>query len=65
MDKLLVTPEEAAGLLGIGRTRVYRLMATGELRSVLIGRSRRLPTDGLIEFVVRLKTTAPLCVDEG
>ena len=33
VPKLLVSPEEAAAVLSIGRTRVYRLIATGELRS--------------------------------
>lgn len=58
MDKLLLTPEEAAEVLGIGRTRVFRLMATGELRSLLIGRSRRIPADALPEFVAVLEAVA-------
>jgi excisionase family DNA binding protein len=49
--RLLVTPAEAADALGIGRTRVYELMAAGTLRSVKIGRSRRIPVQALIEFV--------------
>jgi excisionase family DNA binding protein len=41
-ELLLLTPEEAAGLLRIGRTTVYALMKAGELRPVHIGRSCRL-----------------------
>jgi len=38
MDKLLLTPTEAATALGIGRSKVYELMQTGQLQSVHIGR---------------------------
>jgi excisionase family DNA binding protein len=34
---LLVTADEAARILGIGRTSVYRLMQTGDLRPVKLG----------------------------
>lgn len=54
MDALLLTPVEAARGLGIGRTKVYELMAAGALRSVKIGRARRVPASALAEFVARL-----------
>lgn len=54
MDALLLTPVEAARALGIGRTKVYELMAGGVLRSVKIGTARRVPADALGEFVARL-----------
>ncbi len=53
-DQLLVTPEEAARRLSIGRTTVYELMASGELQSVSIGRCRRVPVISLSSFVGRL-----------
>ena len=56
--KLLVSPEDAADVLSIGRTRLFRLIATGQLRSVLIGRSRRIPVSALIEFVERSEAEA-------
>jgi excisionase family DNA binding protein len=43
MDKLLLTPTEAATALGIGRSKVYELMQTGQLESVHIGACRRVP----------------------
>jgi excisionase family DNA binding protein len=43
MDKLLLRPKEAAELIGIGRTKVFELMRTGQLESVRIGSSRRIP----------------------
>ena len=57
-DQLLVTPEEAARRLSVGRTTIYELMASGELQSVNIGRCRRVPLSALRSFVARL-------VDEG
>lgn len=53
MEKLLLTAEEAAAALGIGRTRVFALIRAGELRSLKIGASRRIPSDALDEFVRR------------
>jgi excisionase family DNA binding protein len=50
-DALLVTPEEAAQLLRVGRTTVYALMKTGDLRPVHIGRSCRLPRGELQRYV--------------
>ena len=49
--RLLLTPADAARALSISRTRVYELMASGRLRSVKIGRSRRIPVDALGAFV--------------
>ena len=34
MDKLLLTPMEAADMLGVGRSKVYELMRAGALGSV-------------------------------
>ncbi|MGD0875693.1 MAG: helix-turn-helix domain-containing protein [Acidimicrobiales bacterium] len=53
-DQLLVTPEEAARRLSVGRTTIYELMASGELQSVSIGRCRRVPVTSLSLFVNRL-----------
>jgi excisionase family DNA binding protein len=52
---LLLTVERAAERLEIGRTKVFELMATGELESVLIGRLRRIPADALRSYVDRLR----------
>jgi excisionase family DNA binding protein len=52
--KLLLTPEEAAAMLSVGRTRVYELIANGELAAIRIGRSRRIPVLVLERFVRQL-----------
>jgi excisionase family DNA binding protein len=58
-DQLLLTPEEAARVLRVGRTTVYALMKIGELRAVYIGRSCRLPAAELERYVGRLETRRP------
>lgn len=54
MENLLLRPEEVAEMLGIGRSKVYELMADGRLTNVAIGRSRRVPREAVAEFVSRL-----------
>ncbi len=58
-DPLLLTPEEAATVLRVGRKTVYALMKAGELRPVHIGRSCRLPRAELERFVRRLESPQP------
>jgi excisionase family DNA binding protein len=53
-DQLLYTPEGAAAKLASGRTTIYELMRSGELRSVKIGRSRRIPAGALTDYVNKL-----------
>ena len=55
---LLVRPEDAARVLGVGRTKVYELMRSGALRSVRVGGLRRIPVAALNEFVTRLEEEA-------
>ncbi|MER7815228.1 helix-turn-helix domain-containing protein [Streptomyces sp. NPDC096153] len=52
---LLLTAEEAARRLGIGRTTCYALIASGELESVKVGSLRRIPADALAVYVARLR----------
>jgi excisionase family DNA binding protein len=54
MEKLLLSPEEAAEVLGVGRSRVYDLMRTRQLHSVRIGKSRRVPVAAVHAYVERL-----------
>lgn len=54
--RLVLTIEEAAERLGIGRTLMYALVSAGEVESVRIGRLRRVPTDALDAYVMRLRT---------
>lgn len=58
MEKVLLTPEEAADALSLGRTKVYQLIAEGVLRSVRIGKSRRVPVAALDDLVRALDDQA-------
>ncbi|WP_327355021.1 excisionase family DNA-binding protein [Streptomyces sp. NBC_01304] len=51
----LLTVEEAARRLRIGRTLCYRLIGSGELESVPVGRLRRVPPEAVHEYVTRLR----------
>jgi|GEM_PF-1315254 len=51
VDRMLYTPTEAAQALSISRSTIYVLMASGDVPSVRIGSSRRIPVDGLRRYV--------------
>jgi excisionase family DNA binding protein len=55
---LLLTPEEAAYALRVGRSKVYELIRSGALRSVKIGGSRRVSATALAEYVAQLERDA-------
>lgn len=54
-ERLLLTVEEAAERLSLGRTKVYELIAAGDLETVCVGRSRRVPTEAVVQFVETLR----------
>lgn len=51
MDAILLSVEEAAQVLGLGRSKTYALLLEGQLRSIKIGRSRRVPIESINEFI--------------
>ena len=55
MDKLLLTTLEAATVLGISRSKLYELLASGQLPSVHIGACRRVPAEAVHSFVAALQ----------
>jgi excisionase family DNA binding protein len=55
---LLLRVPDVAALLGVGRSTVYELIAVGELETVHIGRSCRVPLAALEEYVSRLRASA-------
>jgi excisionase family DNA binding protein len=58
MEKVLLKPEEAARVLNVSRATVYELLRTHKLRSVKIGRSRRIPTEAIENYVAGLSEEA-------
>lgn len=53
-DRVLLTVEEAAKRLHIGRTTAWGLVKDGELESVQIGRLRRVPSAAVDAYAARL-----------
>ena len=51
--KVLVTPEEAAAMLSLGRTLTWALVRKNEVRSVKVGNTRRVVVSSLHEYVGR------------
>ncbi|NDL60990.1 excisionase family DNA-binding protein [Phytoactinopolyspora mesophila] len=51
---LLLTIEEAARMLRIGRTKMCELLATAQVESVQIGRLRRVPFECLQGYIADL-----------
>jgi excisionase family DNA binding protein len=63
--RLLLTVEEAAERLGIGRTLMYTLVKEGEVESVQIGRLRRIPADALPRYLQQLRAALPQLDDSA
>jgi excisionase family DNA binding protein len=53
-NPLLLSIEESAAQLRIGRSRMFDLIRRGEVLSVKVGGSRRIPYDSLKDYVNRL-----------
>lgn len=56
--KMLYPIDEAGEVLSIGRSRLYELMATGEIESVKVGKRRLIPAQALEAFVASLRASA-------
>lgn len=55
MEQLLVSTREGFAAIGVGSTKGYELLASGELELVKIGRASRIPADSLRNYVARLR----------
>ena len=64
MEKLLLTPAEAATCLGIGRSKLYELLAARVVASIRIGNCSRIPIAALEAFVASLDE-AEACRSRG
>jgi len=51
VEPLLLRASEAAVVLGIGRTKVFEMLASGELPAIRIGRCLRVPKDRLERWI--------------
>jgi excisionase family DNA binding protein len=49
------TVEQVAEMLHVGRDKVYYLIRTGQLRSIKIGKLRRITNKHLADFITSLE----------
>jgi excisionase family DNA binding protein len=54
MDNRRYTPKQVASVLMLSRSKTYEMIASGEIPSVKIGWSRRIPAAFLNEYVKKL-----------
>ena len=52
------TVEQVAKMLNVGRDKVYYLLRTRQLRSLKIGKSRRITEEQLAEFITAREDAA-------
>jgi excisionase family DNA binding protein len=52
-SSIVITPEEAASLLCVGRSKVFELIASGDLVSIRIGRCRRIEREEITAYIAR------------
>jgi excisionase family DNA binding protein len=52
--KVLCSVPDLAAMLSIGRTAAWELVRSREIRSVKIGRTRRVPLSAIHEYLERL-----------
>ena len=62
-DRQTLTVEEAAALLGIGRTSAYQAVASGQLPVIRIGRRLLVPRAALERLLGGRQTTASALPD--
>ena len=58
VPRLLLTVEEAADRVGICRSNMFKLIRQGDVKSVKVGRLRRVTPAALEDFVRRLSAPA-------
>jgi excisionase family DNA binding protein len=53
--QLLYPVNDAAKTLGVGRTTLFKLIASGDIETVTIGSRRLVPVGALENFIERLR----------
>jgi excisionase family DNA binding protein len=53
-ERMLLTVEEAAEVLRVGRSLMYEMIARGAIKTVRIGRLRRIRPEALAEYIASL-----------
>jgi len=53
VEPICVKVNEAAHMIGVGRTKLYELIASGEIEAIKLGKSTRITTASLHGLVMR------------
>ena len=65
MERLAYTPREASEALRIGLTKLYQLLASGDLKAVALGGKTLIPRDALEAFMGSLPAIPMQRMHEG
>ena len=57
-DPICVRVNDAARMIGVGRTKLYELIAAGEVETVKLGKATRITTASLHNLVMRRREAA-------
>ena len=49
----LITPEEAADMLGCGMNSIYKLLNSGKIKAMRIGRHWKIPKRAVQEYIIQ------------
>jgi excisionase family DNA binding protein len=52
-ERFALRPAEVAATLGIGRSKAYELIAAGDIPSIRLGGSLRVPVEALRAWIAR------------
>jgi len=53
VEPICVRINDAARMIGVGRTKLYELISKGEVETVKIGKATRVTTASLHELIIR------------
>lgn len=57
-DPICVRVNDAARMIGVGRTKLYELIAAGEVETIKLGKSTRVTTASLHDLIRRQRRAA-------
>jgi len=57
-EPICVRVNDAARMIGVGRTKIYELIAAGEIDTVKFGKSTRITTASLYDLIKRQRGAA-------
>lgn len=63
MEKLLLSPMDVVEIIGLSKSMVYQLLKDGVIPSVRIGKSIRVRTEALHQWIQSLENGDPKSID--